>query len=74
MFASVSSVGLFGLEAYPVSVEADISAGLPRFDMVGLPDTAVSESRERVRAAIHNCQLDFPVSRITINLAPADVR
>lgn len=74
MFASVNSVGLFGLEAYIVAVEADLSAGLPRFDMVGLPDAAVSESRERVRAAIHNSGLEFPVSRITINLAPADIR
>lgn len=74
MFASVNSVGLFGLEAYTVTVEADLTGGLPRFDMVGLPDAAVSESRERVRAAIHNNGLDFPVSRVTINLAPADVR
>lgn len=74
MFASVNSVGLFGMETYPVRVEADLSAGLPRFDMVGLPDAAVSESRERVRAAIRNSGLDFPVSRITVNLAPADIR
>ena len=63
MFASVNSVGLFGMETYPVRVEADLSAGLPRFDMVGLPDAAVSESRERVRAAIRNSGLDFPVRR-----------
>lgn len=74
MFASVNSVGLFGIEAYTVQVEADLSAGLPRFDVVGLPDAAVSESRERVRSAIRNSGLDFPVSRITINLAPADIR
>ena len=74
MFASVNSVGLFGMETYPVRVEADLSAGLPRFDMVGLPDAAVSESRERVRAAIRNSGLDFPVSRVTVNLAPADIR
>ena len=74
MFASVNSVGLFGLEAYTVSVEADLSGGMPRFDMVGLPDAAVSESRERVRSAIRNSGLDFPVSRVTINLAPADIR
>ncbi len=74
MFASVHSVGLRGLETYTVSVEADLSAGLPRFDMVGLPDAAVSESRERVRSAIRNSGLDFPVSRVTINLAPADIR
>ena len=61
------------METYPVRVEADLSAGLPRFDMVGLPDAAVSESRERVRAAIRNSGLDFPVSRVTVNLAPADM-
>ncbi len=74
MFASVNSVGLFGMEAYKVTVEADLSAGLPRFDVVGLPDAAVSESRERVRSAMHNNGFDFPVSRITVNLAPADIR
>ena len=62
------------MEAYKVIVEADISGGLPRFDIVGLPDTAVSESRERVRAAIKNANLQYPVSRITVNLAPADVK
>ena len=72
MFSRVASVGLFGLESYLVEVEANLGAGLPRFDIVGLPDTAVSESRERVRAAVHNNEYDFPVSRITINLAPAD--
>lgn len=74
MFAKVLSVGLFGMETYMVGVEADISSGLPRFDVVGLPDTAVSESRERVRSAIRNNGYDFPASRITINLAPADIR
>ena len=74
MFARVISLGLFGMDAFAVEVEADISQGLPKFDVVGLPDTAVSESRDRVRAAIKNSGLDFPVSRITINLAPADVR
>ncbi len=65
-------MGLFGLNAFMVEVEADLSSGLPRFDLVGLPDSAVSESRERVRSAIKNCGLDFPISRITVNLAPAD--
>ena len=74
MFARVNSLGLLGMEAYAVEVEADLSGGLPKFDVVGLPDTAVSESRDRVRAAMKNCGFDFPVSRITINLAPADVR
>lgn len=67
-------MGLFGIEAYKVIVEADISGGLPRFDIVGLPDTAVSESRERVRSAIKNANLQYPVSRITVNLAPADMK
>ncbi|MDL2288795.1 YifB family Mg chelatase-like AAA ATPase, partial [Oscillospiraceae bacterium OttesenSCG-928-F05] len=65
---------LFGVEGYEVSVEAFLSQGLPAFDIVGLPDAAVKESRERVRAAIKNFDLDFPLRRITINLAPADTR
>ena len=74
MFAKVNSMGIFGMEVFPVSVEADISSGLPRFDVVGLPDSAVSESRDRVRSAMKNSGFDFPVSRITVNLAPADRR
>lgn len=74
LFARVTSLGLFGMDAYKVIVEADITGGLPRFDIVGLPDTAVSESRERVRAAIKNTNLQYPVSRITVNLAPADIK
>lgn len=74
MFSRVTSIGLYGMESYRVSVEANLSSGLPRFDVVGLPDAAVSESRERVRAAIHNNGYDFPVSRITVNLAPADIK
>ncbi|MGN0521183.1 MAG: YifB family Mg chelatase-like AAA ATPase [Eubacterium sp.] len=74
MYAKVKSLGIFGLDAYPVTVECDLSQGLPRFDLVGLPDAAVKESRERVRASIKNCGLDFPVSRITVNIAPADIK
>lgn len=74
MFAKVNSLGLFGMDAFAVEVEADISQGLPKFDVVGLPDAAVSESRDRVRAAIKNSGMSFPVSRITVNLAPADIR
>lgn len=74
MFAKVKSLGIFGMDAFSVVVEADISRGVPRFDIVGLPDTAVKESRERVRAAIKNCNFQFPVSRITVNIAPADIK
>lgn len=72
MISRLFSMGLYGLEAFTVEVEADISKGLPCFDIVGLPDTAVKESRERVRSAIKNCGYEYPVSRITMNLAPAD--
>ena len=74
MFAKLKSLGLFGMDAYVIDVEADISSGLPSFDIVGLPDTAVKESRDRVRAAIKNCGYKFPIGRITVNLAPADVK
>lgn len=72
MFSRVKSVGIFGIDSYMIEVEADISNGLPAFDIVGLPDAAVKESRDRVRAAIKNCGFKFPVSRITVNLAPAN--
>ncbi|MBE6727523.1 MAG: ATP-binding protein [Ruminococcaceae bacterium] len=72
MFACLQSVGLFGIDSYMIKVEADVSSGLPAFDVVGLPDTAVKESRDRVRAAIKNSGFKFPTGRITINLAPAD--
>ena len=74
MVSKAFSMGLFGMHAFKVEVECDLSAGLPAFDLVGLPDAAVKESRNRVRAALKNCGFDFPVSRITMNLAPADVR
>ena len=74
MFTSVKSMGLFGMHSYMVHVEIDISGGLPHFDVVGLPNTSVSEAKERVRSAIKNSGLTFPVSRITVNLAPADTR
>ncbi|MCL2562538.1 MAG: YifB family Mg chelatase-like AAA ATPase [Oscillospiraceae bacterium] len=72
MVQHVRSMGLIGLAAYEVSIECYLSGGLPAFDIVGLPDAAVKESRERVRAAIKNRNMKFPVSRITVNLAPAD--
>ena len=74
MVSKSYSMGLWGMHAFLVEVETDISAGLPAFDLVGLPDAAVKESRNRVRAALKNCGFDFPVSRITMNLAPADRR
>ena len=72
MFSRVRSLGVSGVGGYEVSVEVNISSGLPAFDIVGLPDAAVKESRERVRAAIKNNGFKFPVSRMTVNLAPAD--
>lgn len=72
LFAKINSMGLCGLDAFQVQVELDLSQGLPRFDLVGLPDAAVKESRERVRAAIKNCGYRFPLSRIVANIAPAD--
>lgn len=74
MFAKAKSLGIYGMDAFSVIVEADLSKGLPRFEIVGLPDAAVKESRERVRASIKNCRYDFPVSRITVNIAPADIK
>ncbi len=74
MFTSISSMGLFGMHSYMVCVEVDVSGGLPHFDIVGLPNTSVSEAKERVRSAIKNSSFTFPVSRITVNLAPADTK
>ena len=74
MVVTVRSLGLSGISGYEVSVECFLSGGLPAFDVVGLPDAAVRESRERVRAAIKACGARFPVSRITVNLAPAGQR
>ncbi len=74
MLAQVQSAALRGIDAFPVAVEVDVSFGLPLFAMVGLPDASVRESRDRVRAAIRNSGFDFPDHRITVNLAPADVR
>ena len=72
MFSKVNSLGVSGVGGYPVTLEVYITNGLPAFDVVGLPDTAVKESRERVRAAVKNNGFRFPVSRMTVNLAPAD--
>ena len=74
MVSKVRSLGLGGISGYEVSVECYLSSGLPAFDIVGLPDAAVKEARERVRAAAKSCGLGFPISRITVNLAPADTK
>ncbi len=74
MLSETTSAALIGVKALPVSIEVDISRGLPSFDIVGLPDKAVRESRERVRSAIKNSGFDFPVKKITINMAPADIK
>ena len=74
MVFPIRSLGLHGITGYEVMAECDLSGGLPAFTFVGLPDAAVSEARERVRAAIKNCGFTFPVSRITVNLAPAHLK
>lgn len=74
MLYKVRSLGLQGISGYEVTAECDLASGLPNFDIVGLPDTAVKEARERVRSAIKNNGYPFPVGRITVNLAPANLR
>ena len=74
MTSKLNSLGIFGMNSFLVEVETDLSKGIPSFDIVGLPDTAVKESRDRVRASIKNCGYEFPISRITVNLAPADIK
>ncbi len=74
MFIKVFSMSVIGMESYPVSVEVDISQGLPQFATVGLPDASVKESRDRIKAAIKNSGYSFPRDHVTVNLAPADIR
>lgn len=74
MVSRVFSAGIDGINGYIVTVECLLSGGLPRLDVVGLPTGAVSEAGERVRAAAKSCSFDWPVSRLTVNLAPADTR
>jgi hypothetical protein len=74
MYAKVYGETTCGINGEQIIVEVDISNGLPSFDIVGLPDTSVKESRERVRAALKNSGLIFPMTRITVNLAPADLK
>jgi magnesium chelatase family protein len=74
VYAKLNSFGIRGLNGFRVTVEADVSGGLPGLSIVGLPDSAVKESGDRVRAALKNMGFSWPASRITVNLAPADVR
>ena len=74
MFTRINSMGIFGIDAYSVGIEVDSAGGFPGFDIVGLPDAAVKESRDRVRAAIKNSGFALPKGKITVNLAPADIK
>ncbi len=74
MVVKCNSFGINGMDGYRVEIEATISGGMPRFDMVGLPDLAVKESRDRVRSALKNCGLGLPSAHIMLNLAPADIK
>lgn len=76
MFSKINSTGVYGMDSFMVEVEADanLRSEMPSFNIVGLPDTVVKESRDRVRAAIKNCKLSFPPSKLVVNLAPADVK
>lgn len=74
MLAKIKSLGLFGIQGYEVMVEADLNKGLPKFETVGLPDATIKESKERVKSAIKNSNLKFPITKITVNLAPADLK
>ena len=74
MFIKINSAALAGIEALPIEVEVDFKRGLPGVGIVGLPDTAVKESRDRIRSAIENIGLNFPVKKITVNLSPADIK
>lgn len=74
MLSKITCFALNGLEGVAVEVETDINKGMVSYDLVGLPDAAVKESKERVRSAIKNSVLKFPINKITINLAPADIK
>ena len=74
MFCSCTGMGILGINAYKVAVEVDLSDSFPGFDIVGLPDTAVKESRDRVHTAIFNSGFMFPVGKIVVNLAPSDIK
>ena len=74
MIVKITSSAIIGIDSYPVDVEVDISRGLPQFSTVGLPDASVRESKDRIKSAIKNSGYSFPGNRVTINLAPADIK
>ena len=74
MLSKITSYALIGLDGVPVEVETDINKGMVRYELVGLPDAAVKESKERIFSAIRNSGMRFPVNKITVNLAPADIK
>ncbi len=74
MLAKVYSSGLLGIEAYPIEIEVDISGGLPAVTLVGMADTCIRESRERVKSAIKNSGFSWPQGRITVSLAPSNIK
>lgn len=74
MYGKLYSACLYGIDGMMIEVEVDLSSGIPQTNIVGLPDSAVREAVERVRAAVKNCGYSFPLQRVTINLAPADLR
>ncbi|HPN73031.1 MAG TPA: magnesium chelatase domain-containing protein, partial [Candidatus Omnitrophota bacterium] len=74
MLSRVNSACVIGMEACHIEVEVDVTGGLPGFQVVGLPDAAIRESRDRIKSAIRNSGLVFPEGKITVNLSPADIR
>ena len=74
MLAKILSFGLTGITGYPVDIEIDVNAGIPGYDVVGLADTAIKESKSRVKSAIKNSAFNYPINKIIINLAPADTK
>jgi magnesium chelatase family protein len=74
MLSKILSACILGMEVYPIEVEVDVSNGLPSFSVVGMPDTSIRESRDRIRSAIRNSGYDFPTGKITVNLSPADIK
>jgi magnesium chelatase family protein len=74
MIAKIYSSCILGIDAYEVTAEADVGGGLPAFNIVGLPDAAIKESRDRIKAAIRNSGFSFPSTKIIVNLAPADIK